>query len=195
MNSREDRATLWLLALVPLVLAALHRLSLSPQESGGMIPWLLALPGPVLALLGRGASGALRTALLTLLWLLNGAAAGLSAYQLRHYDLSWARMCLSLLGLMYLFLGSRMGTVKPNGNMGIRTRWTLTDPDVWNRTHRLSGWLLFLSGLLVLFGSVLFHAAITLLLLAACSVVCLAVPAAMSRVWYRRLHPEQFPRP
>ena len=99
-------------------------------------------------------------------------------------------MGISLLGLLYLFLGNQQGKVKPNGNIGIRSRWTLADPDVWNRTHRLSGKLLFASGLLVLLTSFLLPEAVAYLLLAACSVVCIAVPAAMSRVWYRRLHPD-----
>ena len=108
---------------------------------------------------------------------------------LAHDPLSWARLVLSLFGLLFLFLGSQDGKVKPNGDMGIRTRWTLTDPDVWNRTQRLFGWLTFLSGLLVLLSSFLLAEAVTLFLLGACAAVSAAVPAAMSRVWYRHLNP------
>lgn len=52
-----------------------------------------------------------------------------------------------LVGLLLMVVGNMMGKLKPNWFMGIRTPWTLSDPDVWNRTHRLGGWVFFLSGM------------------------------------------------
>lgn len=203
MKSGDNRIILWTLALLPLVLVALcydrlpGQVSLpwsGPGTGGKAVLWLLAVLGPALALLPRLGRGALRrrleTAVLILLFVLGGVTAALTANLLQHDRLSWARMVISLLGLLYLFLGNQQGKVKPNGSVGVRNRWTLADPDVWNRTHRLSGKLLFASGLLVLLTSFLLPEAVAYLLLAACSVVCIAVPAAMSRVWYRRLHPD-----
>ncbi len=202
MKRKAVRMPLWLLALLPLVLVALCYdrlpsqvpLPWSGEATGSKTQlWLLALLGPVLALLPRLGRGKLRRyleiAALILLLILNVVTAALTANLLLYDDLSWARMFLSLLGLLYLFLGSEEGKVKPNTDTGIRNRWTLTDPDVWNRTHRLSGKLLFASGLLVLLSSFLLAELATFFLLAACSAVCLAVPAVMSRVWYKRLHP------
>lgn len=197
MKRRKYPLPLWLLALWPLVLVAMYyHLSLrwgSGETGVNAWLWLLAVPGPMLALLPRLGRGKLRRyleiAALILLLILNVVTAALTANLLLYDDLSWARMFLSLLGLLYLFLGSEEGKVKPNTDMGIRNRWTLTDPDVWNRTHRLSGKLLFASGLLVLLSSFLLAELATFFLLAACSAVCLAVPAVMSRVWYKRLHP------
>ena len=60
---------------------------------------------------------------------------------------SMGRVVSALVGLLFLFLGNLMGKVKPNFFMGIRNPWTLSDPDVWNRTHRLGGGLFFLAGL------------------------------------------------
>ena len=197
MKRRKYPLPLWLLALWPLVLVAMYY-HLSLRWGGGEAGvkpwlWLLAVPGPVLALLPRLGRGKLRRyleiAALILLLILNVVTAALTAHLLLYDDLSWARMLLALLGLLYLFLGSEEGKVKPNTDTGIRNRWTLTDPDVWNRTHRLSGKLLFASGLLVLLSSFLLAELATFFLLAACSAVCLAVPAVMSRVWYKRLHP------
>ena len=202
MKRKAVRMPLWLLALLPLVLVALCYDRLPSQVP---LPWsgeatgrktqlgLLALLGPVLALLPRLGRGKLRRhleiAALILLLILNVVTAALTANLLLYDDLSWARMFLSLLGLLYLFLGSEEGKVKPNTDMGIRNRWTLTDPDVWNRTHRLSGRLSFVSGLLILLSSLLMGAIVIIFLLFLCSVLCIAVPAVMSRVWYRRLHP------
>lgn len=202
MKSKDRTAMLVMLALLPLVLVALcysrlpDQVSLpwSGQETGGKAGlWLWAALGPLLALLTRVVRGRLRrpleTAALVLLYVLTAATGALLMNILEHDPLTWARLVLSLFGLLFLFLGSQDGKVKPNGDMGIRTRWTLTDPDVWNRTQRLFGWLTFLSGLLVLMSSFLLAEAVTLLLLGACAAVSAAVPAAMSRVWYRHLNP------
>ena len=197
MKRRKYPLPLWLLALWPLVLVAMYY-HLSLRWGGGEAGvktwlWLLAVPGPVLALLPRLGRGRLRsrleTAALVLLLLLDVCTTALAAGLFRPDEIAWDRMGIALIGLLYLSLGCEEGKWKPNEYMGIRTRWTLTDPDVWNRTQRLFGWLTFLSGLLVLLSSFLLAEAVTLFLLGACAAVSAAVPAAMSRVWYRHLNP------
>jgi uncharacterized membrane protein len=42
-------------------------------------------------------------------------------------------------GLLLAALGNELGRVQPNYFVGIRTPWTLADPEVWRRTHRLGG--------------------------------------------------------
>ena len=197
MKRRKYPLPLWLLALWPLVLVGMYyHLSLrwgSGETGVNAWLWLLAVPGPMLALLPRLGRGRLRsrleTAALVLLLLLDVCTTALTAGLFRPDEIAWARMGIALIGLLYLSLGCEEGKWKPNEYMGIRTRWTLTDPDVWNRTQRLSGRLSFVSGLLILLSSFLLAELATFFLLAACSAVCLAVPAVMSRVWYKRLHP------
>lgn len=52
-----------------------------------------------------------------------------------------------LVGLLFIVTGNLMGKVKSNWFMGFRTPWALSDPDVWNKTQRMGGWVLFLAGL------------------------------------------------
>src|SRR5258707_676145 len=40
-------------------------------------------------------------------------------------------------GLLIAFLGNQMARIQPNWFVGIRTPWTLSDPEVWKQTHRL----------------------------------------------------------
>ena len=56
----------------------------------------------------------------------------------------------SALGILFIFLGNYMGKVRQNYFVGIRTPWTLSDPDVWQKSQRLSGWLFVLGGLVFL---------------------------------------------
>ncbi|GAC1507070.1 MAG: SdpI family protein [Chloroflexota bacterium] len=55
---------------------------------------------------------------------------------------------------MYAVLMIALGNVLPklprNGLIGIRTPWTLADPVVWERTHRVGGYLVTTAGLVSL---------------------------------------------
>lgn len=53
-------------------------------------------------------------------------------------------ICLSI-SVLFIFLGNYMGKLRRNFWAGIRTPWTLTSDVVWERTHRLGGWLFVLT--------------------------------------------------
>lgn len=42
-------------------------------------------------------------------------------------------------GLLLALIGNELARVQPNFFVGIRTPWTLADPEVWRRTHRVGG--------------------------------------------------------
>lgn len=50
--------------------------------------------------------------------------------------------------VLFIFIGNFMGRMRRNFWMGIRTPWTLTNTTVWERTHRLGGWLFVAVGLI-----------------------------------------------
>ena len=178
MKSKLSIAAMWLLAFVPLVLvAALYRLlpDQVPMHWGfdGVVSrygsknelWFLAALGPVFALLFQflprldpkkrsyerfqkyyEAFAVVMTAFIAVIM-------GIALVEsFRPGTLSVGRAVSILLGLLFVFLGNMMGKIKPNYFFGVRTPWTLADPDVWNRSHRLAGRLFFLAGLVILGG-------------------------------------------
>ncbi len=52
------------------------------------------------------------------------------------------------LSLLFLIIGNFMGKTRRNFWVGVRTPWTLASDVVWERTHRLGGWLFVAVGLL-----------------------------------------------
>lgn len=52
------------------------------------------------------------------------------------------------LSVLFIFLGNYMGKMRRNFWMGIRTPWSLANAVVWERTHRLGGWLFVAVGLI-----------------------------------------------
>jgi uncharacterized membrane protein len=104
----------------------------------------------------------------------------------------WARginvdfiLVISLaMGLLFMVLGNYMGKIRPNWFVGIRTPWTLSSEESWNKTHRLGGKLFVVIGLIIAIGSFfqshwIFIGSIGLLL------VCTAVLAVYSYFIWR----------
>jgi uncharacterized membrane protein len=51
-----------------------------------------------------------------------------------------------LVGTFFLILGNCLGKVRSNWFVGIRTPWTLSSEESWNKTHRLGGKIFMLIG-------------------------------------------------
>src|SRR5260370_28286573 len=50
--------------------------------------------------------------------------------------------------VLVIFIGNYLGKMRRSFWMGIRTPWTLASDVVWERTHRLGGWVFVIGGLL-----------------------------------------------
>lgn len=55
-----------------------------------------------------------------------------------------------IVGGLFTVLGSLFGKLRPNWFIGLRTPWTLSSKQSWDRTHRAGGWLFILFGLLLM---------------------------------------------
>lgn len=65
-------------------------------------------------------------------------------------SISFSRYGHFLLLIFLAVLGNYMQSLKPNYFIGVRTPWTLEDPDNWRKTHRLTS-RLWMFGCLILF--------------------------------------------
>ena len=61
-----------------------------------------------------------------------------------------ARLMMSGLLLFFVVLGNYLGNLRPNYFIGIRTPWTLENPETWRATHRVGGRLMFFGALILL---------------------------------------------
>lgn len=53
------------------------------------------------------------------------------------------------IGALFVFLGNLLPRFRSNFFFGIRTPWTLSSESVWNRTHRVGGYVMVVMGLLL----------------------------------------------
>ena len=99
---------------------------------------------------------------------------------------SLPQQLIGAIGVLYLVLGNEMGKITRNFFFGIRTPWTLADPTVWDRTHRLAGPLVMLAGLSAI-GAAQYSPIAGLIALLAGSAVAFGGPALYSwRISSRR---------
>jgi uncharacterized membrane protein len=71
------------------------------------------------------------------------------------YDLPVGSFVPAMVGMLFVVIGNYLSKIKPNWFMGIRTPWTLSSEEVWNKTHRFGGKVFILSGIIMMFMGVL----------------------------------------
>lgn len=90
------------------------------------------------------------------------------------------------IGVLFMFIGNIMPKIKSNFYLGIKTPWTLSDEEIWLRTHRFAGKTMFAAGAaaVILGWSITDRWSgyvIVAMLLASAFVPCL-----MSYIWWRQ---------
>jgi len=92
---------------------------------------------------------------------------------------------LAGMGALFMALGTQLGAVTPNYFVGIRTPWTLTDREVWRRTHALAGRTFMAGGAVMVLASLVSNRWIALGLGVIALIVSAATPVYYSWVYSR----------
>lgn len=83
------------------------------------------------------------------------------------------------LGLLFVVVGNFMPQIRDNYFIGIRTAWTLASPEVWRKTHRFSGRIWMIGGLLIVVGAFL-PKSLSISMMIAALVMVIFLPLAYS---------------
>lgn len=101
--------------------------------------------------------------------------------------ISVSKVVMILIGGLFIFLGNIMPKIKSNFYMGIKTPWTLSNVDVWNKTHRLGGKLMFGVGIMMVICGFWIEGQVIFWIMMAGIIVATLVPTVMSYIWYKRI--------
>ena len=211
MKSRKNLALLWIFSALPAV-ALLFLYGRLPEQvptnfgfdgtvnaySPRSTMWLLALLGPFMALMFqilpqidpkrrnyvKFQKYYDQFAIFLELFLLVVFSLTLTE-SLRPGTVSICRAVTALVSVLLILIGNMMGKIKHNYFFGIRTPWTLADPDVWTRTHSLGGKLWFVLGLVLLPGSFLLPERVFFVLLLTGVLGSAVLLFVISYLWYR----------
>ena len=91
-----------------------------------------------------------------------------------------------LIGIMFVVLGNYMPKCKRNHTIGIKVKWALENETNWNKTHRFSGILWFVGGLIIIIGGFLSETAMVCVMTAVL-LICAIAPAIYSHSVYRNM--------
>lgn len=89
-------------------------------------------------------------------------------------------------GILFMILGNYMQTIKPNWFVGIKNPWTISNDEVWRKTHHLGGRLFIGGGLLFIIEPFL-PRSVSSILLVGFIVVLVGVPMAYSYILHKRI--------
>ncbi|MGG0750524.1 SdpI family protein [Priestia megaterium] len=101
------------------------------------------------------------------------------------YNVPMSYIAPIMAGLVFIIIGNYLQRVRSNYFMGIRTPWTLSNENVWKKTHRLSGKLFFIGGLLILISAFLPDGYKSVIMWGSI-VLCVAIPYLYSYVAYKK---------
>lgn len=96
-------------------------------------------------------------------------------------------------GILFCVLASVMGKVRPNWFVGVRTPWTLSSVDSWNRTHRLAVPLFLATGAAMFLLAAVRNAWTLAILVVCIAATAIGLPVYSYVVWRRDL--DRSPRP
>jgi len=78
-------------------------------------------------------------------------------------------------GILFVLMGNVMGKVRQNYFVGLKTPWTLNDPEVWQKSQRFGGWVFVLTGLAFMIEGVVWIAVMPVFFVATAVVVVLPI--------------------
>ena len=210
--SRKTTILIWVLALLPLAATAVLYRRLPEQIPGqwgldGSVRydpkatiWGIALLSPLFAFLiplmarvdprrknYQKFSGTYQGFLVVLMLFLAAMNGIILSESLHPGRINVAKVVTIGCGLLFAWLGNVMPKIRSNFFFGIKTPWTLSDPRVWERTHRLGGYCFFAGGILTVLLALLLQQRILFYGFFALMMAICLIPTIMSCIWYRRL--------
>lgn len=100
--------------------------------------------------------------------------------------ISVGKIVAVIIGVLFMFLGNIMPKIKSNFYMGLRTPWTLSDEEIWRKTHRLGGKTMFFAGVFSLLLGWPLAGNGTSVIIIALLLLSVLIPGLMSFLWWRK---------
>lgn len=126
--------------------------------------------------------------MMSFLLIMNGIIINESFYPGR---ISVSRVVIFLVAIMFIFLGNILPKTKTNFYFGIKTPWTISNPDVWNKAHRLGGRLMFGFGVIMLIINFFLSDQMIFGVMMVGIIIVTLIPTIMSYIWFKGSEKEE----
>lgn len=91
------------------------------------------------------------------------------------------------MALFFAFLGNYLRTVRSNWFVGIRTPWTMSNEEVWRKTHMLGGRMMFYGGIILAVACLFLNQVASAITLGVGIAIVTLVPVVYSYFEYRKI--------
>ena len=108
---------------------------------------------------------------------------GVTWYSALHPSISPHAYVFAGLGAFLIVFGNLCGKLSWNYFVGVRTPWTMDDPRVWERTHRIAGPVFMIGGLAMLCAGLANASPTTLQILLLATLLCPVIYSYL--LWHR----------
>jgi uncharacterized membrane protein len=102
------------------------------------------------------------------------------------YRFNFTTAIVPATAVLFFFMGSFLKNIKRNWFVGIRTPWTLSSDEVWDKTHKLGGKLFQASAVISLLG-LFFNGLVTILVIIIPVLISSLVAIVYSYIVYKKL--------
>ena len=68
-----------------------------------------------------------------------------------------SKIMMLIFGITFIILGNVMPKIEINRTLGIKTKWSLYNEVTWQKTHRLTGFVFVIIGVIIIVSGILFH--------------------------------------
>jgi uncharacterized membrane protein len=96
------------------------------------------------------------------------------------------KFLLPVMGLFFACLGNFMHNIKSNYFIGLRTPWTLEDPDTWRVTHQLAGKLWVAGGIIAAIATLLLPFKAGFIVFISITAVITLIPIVYSYLYFKK---------
>jgi uncharacterized membrane protein len=79
------------------------------------------------------------------------------------FDIS--KIMMVIFGLMFIIMGNFMPKIEKNRTLGIKTKWSMYNETTWQKTHRFTGYVGVIVGILVLILGIFFKEKVNFIIL------------------------------
>ena len=108
-----------------------------------------------------------------------------------HHGFQIDKLIFPIIGLLFVFMGNIMNSIKPNYFAGIKTPWTLESEDNWRATHRLAGKIWVVGGIIVTITMLLLPPETGTIVFVSCVLIMAFIPVIYSFVYFKQHQTDQ----
>jgi uncharacterized membrane protein len=90
-------------------------------------------------------------------------------------------------GILFIGFGNYMNSVKPNYFIGLRTPWTLENPIVWKKTHRLGSKIWMVGGIIIVVSKLVFSEGVNAIIFGISVAIMVLAPLIYSYTEFKKL--------